>query len=458
GGCTPSDSSSLLRPPRETGDREGIREAIESWSGTKIVYKYPMGGEHRSAIIMNDLNGDGSQETVAFYKRADSDESIHVIMLKEHHGRWIVCNDLIGPGTGIDKVMFCNLDGEDGPEVAVSWSVFNNVQKTVRIYSFRNDSTFIEVDTSYVDPVQLNKHDVTYNEILCGDFDNDKKDELLTFVLASPTNQTLASANMVEYYINDETGDPFSTVTWTAALDNSIISYQKIRACRICDDTESDETAEEQQENSYNAVVVDGVNAQNMIVTDVVCWDNDTGSLCAPFYNFETGLSERFVRSVSVMSQDINGDGLVELPEAVIMPSYTAESVDPLYMLRWNRYVSDTGAHTEPMLNTVFYSDDGYFVTIPESWVGKITAKLDAANSTLYFYAFDEINNSFGNELFRIHSCSEDEFNSFEEQGFFRLATVGTKVYCSRLFETSFADGLIVSQDVVFSLFKLIEQ
>ena len=353
--------------------------------------------------------------------------------------------------------MFANMDGEDGWEVIVSWSIYSNVQKMVRIYSFGIDGTFVEVPTSYIDPETLESRDVIYNELLYGDFDNDGKEELLTFAMASATSQTDAKANMIEYYYNSDTHEPFATVTWSAAIDNSVISYQKIKTCYISEGSPVSNMDDAQETAGLYAVVLDGVNAQNMMVTDVVCWDSSTGMFSAPFCNAESGLSTAFVRSDWILSQDINADGLVELPSAELMPSYTEESAEKLYMLRWNRYISNSENHIVPVMNTIHNSNDGYYMVIPDSWVGKITAKMDVANSTLYFYVFDSETNSFGTELFRIYVCSEEDYLQLEDKGFFKLATVGTKVYCARVQEEFTVEGNILTQEGISSLFKLIE-
>ena len=60
-GCTSAgfDNTDLLRPPRATGDKAQIQEVIESKAGGDYTLKYPQNGEHRSAIITQDLDKDG---------------------------------------------------------------------------------------------------------------------------------------------------------------------------------------------------------------------------------------------------------------------------------------------------------------------------------------------------------------------------------------------------------------
>lgn len=89
-----------------------------------------------------------------------------------------------------------------------------------------------------------------------------------------------------------------------------------------------------------------------------------------------------------------------------------------MYMINWNRYVSGGEQRLVPVMNAVYSSDGSYYVTVPDSWLGQITAKFDKTSSTLYFYTYDYKFQSLGAELFRIHECDEAEFEKLKEQEF----------------------------------------
>lgn len=56
-----------MSPPKATGDKADIQRVIEESAGS-YTFKYPQKGDYRSAVIMHDINGDGTDEAVAFYK------------------------------------------------------------------------------------------------------------------------------------------------------------------------------------------------------------------------------------------------------------------------------------------------------------------------------------------------------------------------------------------------------
>ena len=68
-GCSFSASvESMLSPPRLTVEQEQIYRALQISAGSQISLKYPKSGERLSAFIMEDLDGDGSDEAVVFYE------------------------------------------------------------------------------------------------------------------------------------------------------------------------------------------------------------------------------------------------------------------------------------------------------------------------------------------------------------------------------------------------------
>lgn len=74
------DVENKLRPPKGTGEQEAIQQALETYirkyvdnSGSYLL-KYPQSGEHRSAFLVDDFDGDGQQEAYAFYRPGLSDK------------------------------------------------------------------------------------------------------------------------------------------------------------------------------------------------------------------------------------------------------------------------------------------------------------------------------------------------------------------------------------------------
>lgn len=62
------NDTELLRPPRATGEKAEIQNVIDNTVGTDYTLQYPKKGDYHSAIITEDLNGDGNEEAMVIYR------------------------------------------------------------------------------------------------------------------------------------------------------------------------------------------------------------------------------------------------------------------------------------------------------------------------------------------------------------------------------------------------------
>ena len=68
-GCTvfETDTEALMKPPVFTEEQEKLNSALANILGESYVLKYPENGETNSAFVFRDLDGDGTEEAMAFY-------------------------------------------------------------------------------------------------------------------------------------------------------------------------------------------------------------------------------------------------------------------------------------------------------------------------------------------------------------------------------------------------------
>ena len=109
-----------------------------------------------------------------------------------------------------------------------------------------------------------------------------------------------------------------------------------------------------------------------MLLTDVFVLDDQQG-LRNIAWNPETRRSDStFHYYTGVEPEDINGDGLVEVPVARTVAAYGESSVDQFWWLDWIHYQTDG---TQTVMTTTYHSGDGWYLDIPAAWnqVGDIT-------------------------------------------------------------------------------------
>lgn len=91
GGCgfMELDLADALRPPKTLGDEAAIEKLISDAAKGSYTLKYPKNGSYRSAIIMNDLDGDDTAEAIAFFRGKDETTRLHMLVMRENEGKWI---------------------------------------------------------------------------------------------------------------------------------------------------------------------------------------------------------------------------------------------------------------------------------------------------------------------------------------------------------------------------------
>ena len=73
----------LLKPPKATGEKAEIQKLIESNAGVNYSLVYPQSGDYRSAIIMQDIDGDSADEAIAFCKTGKNSLNINIMFIKK---------------------------------------------------------------------------------------------------------------------------------------------------------------------------------------------------------------------------------------------------------------------------------------------------------------------------------------------------------------------------------------
>ena len=115
------------------------------------------------------------------------------------------------------------------------------------------------------------------------------------------------------------------------------------------------------------AVFITGINSQGIAVTDILVWQEDAGLVNAAL-DRSTGLSAATAPYRQLTPQDINGDGITELPRPDSSVSDTKQADG---MVFWEQYRPDGLATVE---RTYHCLSGGWYFILPEDWTGEVTA------------------------------------------------------------------------------------
>ncbi len=221
GGCSDAamNGGSLLRPPRATGDKAAIQDIIAAEAGGSYSLKYPQKGENRSAIILRNENTDHEYALALYATENDTKLNVSIITYRADQNKWECIGTYANTGSGVDRVMFSDINGDKREEIIIGWTAYNSAQKSLTAYSFKSDEVYeMTVDT-------------TYDELIVADITDDQSDDLI--LLSLSTQETPSVATLLQYSEQDKR----PVGTYSLELDSDVISFANIVSGVVAVDT-----------------------------------------------------------------------------------------------------------------------------------------------------------------------------------------------------------------------------
>ncbi len=399
----------LMRPPKLSGENSLLQQTFESTvrDSESIVMKTPVSGDNRSSYLLYDLDNDTVREALVLYSDPIKDDLVYVTVFKFINDKWSFVSTIKGRSSEIYSVDFADINGDGRFEILMSWSqvisgdsftpasMGSSGEKLLTIYSYNGSSTTLLKNEAY-------------SKLLVEDINNDSADELFILNISLTNQEKLTSGRIVafdkEYSIEQE-------------LKFQLTGMLEVHNI-VCDTyLSSDET--------HTRVYIDGSISESGIITEVIDIKHNDFSISLPFYESNISAQPLTLRDVRVYSQDIDNDGVVEVPVIEKLPggiklSVTDDEKTTLNLTVWseidnNQIVVDSKC----LLNGTY----GYMFVYPEDWFGSITAVYNEKNATITFYSIDS-NETLTSALFSIKSTFEldwDENNNgytkFDENG-----------------------------------------
>ena len=391
--CAASSSDSLYKLPEATDKYIKIQQKIDEIQGRGEEFAAPSSGYNRQAIQLHDVDGDGEEEVVAFF-RTNGDKPLKIYILKSDGEDYEVAAEIEGDGAAIDSIAYVDMDGDGVSELLLGWQMSSSV-KLLTIYSIRE-----------YQPVQLATD--SYSTYPYCDMDGDGDNEVTVF----HTDTTDSVSDMTMYMLMHD-GE---MVSYSANLSASADSIAKV------------------QNGMFGArgraLYVDSARG-NGVITDIIVFNDD--ALTNITVNPETGDSGTY-RPYSVYSSDIDKNGCVEVPIAVSLP---AVSDTTYYLLDWNSYTHDGEVRTA--LTTYHNYSDGWYIIVPGDWKDTITIRREDNVSGERAVVFSAITGESGGrpeteDFLKIYSLSGDNKEDRSAlKGRFVLKTEEDKIYAGEI-------------------------
>lgn len=374
------NSTDIMRPPKSTGKRADVSNAIESAAGSDYTLKYPQNGDYRSAIILEDIDSDGEDEALALISKNNQDVAgITLLFIDNIGGKYQTISEFNIAAAEVDRVCIMDMNDDKIPEILIGWGVYSSHVKTLSAYSY----TGIAANELVCEE--------NYNEMYVADLNSDKKDEIILFSLAN--NEKSASAKLLK--VGGSAGAVYSAST--VLMNSDIARYTSILFGKIT--------------NNRVGFVLDGITLGSSLQTQVI-YLNDSGMLENPLFSTENPeTNELTIRTSTVLSADINNDEIIEIPTEKRLNDYFTDSdIVMCNAYDWNS-LDETSGQLTPITTSIHDGRNSYKFMLPASWKDNVTAEYSSKDKEMVIYKINITSNELSDEdiILRIKSFSPNE-------------------------------------------------
>lgn len=309
-GCNIRTINELYCPPNRSEDYMNLQTAMNA-AMTGLECHAPISGDNQQNVQMTDLDGDGAMEYLLF-ARGNGENPLKILIFTCVDDEFILVDSIESTGSAFEQVQYVKMSDREGYDLVVGYQVSNQVVRTVSVYTF-NGSHMEKVLTT------------GYSRFVCHDLDDNGLSELLVLRSAEDVTQ----AGIAELYrMNDGVVERFPEAKMSEPVDN----IKRIMVSQLNDGLPA----------VYVASEVDG----SAIITDIFAVPG--GKFSNISFSNDAGTSVQTLRNYFVYADDIDSDGILELPSLIPVGTSSNTAQDIQYLIRWYA-VSSSGAMTDKM-------------------------------------------------------------------------------------------------------------
>ncbi|MGI5978813.1 MAG: FG-GAP repeat domain-containing protein, partial [Oscillospiraceae bacterium] len=125
-GCSLTETEELYSLPQPSKEYLQLQKLIDAEIASGCEYAAPTAGSQRQSVQLTDLNGDGTNEAVAFLRNQDLQPIICVY--RKTNGEYALEERIAGNGSAVGRVEYADLDGDGNCEIVVSWEAASEMQ------------------------------------------------------------------------------------------------------------------------------------------------------------------------------------------------------------------------------------------------------------------------------------------------------------------------------------------
>ncbi len=340
----------LISPPLYYSEYADLAENFKKEVGNSITLCTPYSGEHTSAITVEDIDGDGTDEAIIFYKESTPDAVPRMRIFSDGQNGWMPNADLSGYGSGVDSFFLADMDADGITEIIVNWSMSGSAAKTMSVFRAPNNTLGYSEITN----------EMSFASYVV-DMDGDGCDELFFIgqnIFGGTAQRTakLLKISGGSVVILDE-----------ANADSDVSGYSSAKTEKL-------------SENSPMKLYIDALRNDKQMITELFYWNAEKSELVTPFFDKETMSNTATLRNEPIECRDIDNDGSIEIPVQIDLNDEEHPEIDSetLPVTVWIDY---DGEKIHTVAETFINKKDGYMVLLDESEKGELKARSYPAQS-----------------------------------------------------------------------------
>ena len=401
-GCTMVTVEEMYTPPRRSPAYQDLQKAIDG-AMAGMEYASPLSGENRQTVQAADLDGDGTDEYLLF-ARDTSESPMKILVFSQDENGCYLREIIESRGTAFDLVEYVDLDGQGGLELVVGRQVSDLILRSMSVYTFPEGKAQMLMS-------------VNYSRIVPADLNGDGTSELMVITRGESDEDNAVAAL---YRFDNGT----MTRSREASMSESCDHIKRIMVSKL--------------HNGANAVYVASSVGDSTIITDVFALK--AGQFSNVSFSNESGTSVQTLRNYYVYADDIDNDGVLELPDLIDM-----KSVENTWMasnqklIRW--YAMDLSGREVDKMYTFHNFDGGWYLQMDKFLTQRIS--VIQKDNSFVFYLWDEAfqTNEVLMTVYTINGPDREVLAA--QEGYYELYRAEGVIYAVKPEEVAMELGLI---------------
>ncbi len=409
-GCslTLASMESLLSPPMRTEEQSEIYQALIRSVNSNISLVYPRSGSYTSAFVVEDIDGDGMDDALVFYRnqsQSTSTGSVRMNFLVQRNNNWVSTHDIsLQNATEVEKLQILKEGGTT--YLVVGFNQSSSSEKLLKVYIYTQE---------YGPEERLSE---SCSNFTVTDLDADGVSDLFMISAPAVSDNTVREVTGILWKLQDGQFVEDSTVR----MNSRAMEYLTINLGWV----ETEDTP---------AIYLDSQIGTDSEGTEIILYRNGQLVDLMVGNRAEEDLAAITYRPSGYSCLDLDENGCFEIPSPTSFLGYTDDdSTESLFYIVWSNYrrgnlVPTAITYTNYLLNYHFF--------LPDQWIGEVSASWDSTNNEITFFRYQDTLRRQDEVLLRIRVFTRSDWeNRSPASHYVRLAQNGQLVYSYELFET----------------------